>query len=106
MYYLVVWDKNLAATGQDGVVSNFEIPMDLAELFFHLDSAKFPNLSSLSFDDYDLFSGSQIESLAQELLHVAGANPLFLTPINTMMEMVYKAQSLDKSILFDPFRKE
>jgi len=105
MYYLIIWDKNLAATGQDGSVSRFEIPMELAKLFFHLDPVKFPKLSALSFDDYDLFSGSQIESLAQELLDFVKINPLFLKPVNSMVEIICKAQSLDKSILFDPFRQ-
>jgi hypothetical protein len=106
MYYLIIWDKDFAAAGQDGSLGKLEIPTDLAKLFFRLDSAKFPSLSSLSFDDYDLFSDSQFESLIEELLGVASANPLCLAPINAMLDVISKAQSLGKSILFDPFRND
>jgi len=106
MYYLIIWDKDLAATGQDGSLSKLEIPIELAKLFFQLDSAKFPSLSSLSFDDYDLFSDAQFESLIQELLDVASTSPLSSEPIKAMLNVISKAQSLGKSILFDPFRNE
>jgi phenylalanine-4-hydroxylase len=106
MYNLIIWDKGLAAIGQDGSLSKLEIPIDLAKFFFHLDSAKFPSLSRLSFDDYDLFSDAQIESLVHELLGVVSINPSFSEPINSMVKVIYEAQSLGKSILFDPFRKE
>lgn len=106
MYYLIIWDKNLAAIGQDGSLSKFRIPMDLAKFFFQLNSVKFPNLSSLSFDDYDLFLDTQIESLLHELLGVARISPSYSEPINSMVKVISEAQSLGKSILFDPFRKE
>lgn len=106
MYYLIIWDKGLAATGKEGSLSKLEIPMDLAKFFFHLDSAKFPNLSSLSFDDYDLFSDAQLESLVHELLGVVNLAPSFSEHINSMVKMISEARSLGKSILFDPFRKD
>jgi len=106
MYYLIIWDKDLAASGQDGSLRKLEIPMDLAKIFFHLNSAKFPILSSLSFDDYDLFSGIQVESLIQELLNVEKTSSLCSEPINAMLNVITEAQSLGKTILFDPFRNE
>ena len=106
MYYLIIWDKGLAATGQDGCLSRLEIPIDLAKLLFLQDAAKFPSLSGLSFDDYDLFSGAQIESLVHELLGFLNINPSYSEPINLMVEMISKAHSLGKSVLFDPFRNE
>lgn len=105
MYCLIIWDKSLAAIGQDGSLSKFEIPINLAKFFFRLDSAKFPKLSSLSFDDYDLFSGAQLQSLGQELLDVISIAPLASESINSMVKMIDEAQSSGKSILFDPFRK-
>lgn len=104
MYYLITWDKSLVADGLDGALSKLEIPIDLAKLLFQLDAAKFPSLSGLSFDDYDLFSGAQIESLVHELLGFANINPSYSEPLNLMVEMISKAHSLDKSVLFDPFR--
>ncbi|MGT2432081.1 hypothetical protein ACU4HD_31415 [Cupriavidus basilensis] len=86
MYYLSVWDKDLAATGQDGALSRLEIPIDMANFFFRLNSERFPILSSLSFDDYDLFSGEQIESLAHELIEVIGINPSGSRLINLMLK--------------------
>lgn len=106
MYYLIIWDKDLAASGQDGSLSKLEIPIDLAEIFFQLDTDLFPILSSLSFDDYDLFSGTQIESLIHELLGVASTNPIFSETINLMLGVISKARSLGKGILFDPFKNE
>jgi len=106
MYYLIVWDKDMAAAGQDGSLSKLEIPIDLANIFFRLDTAQFPSLSSLSFDDYDLFSDAQIESLIHELLGVASTNPLCFESINAMLKVISKAQSLGKGVLFDPFRNE
>jgi hypothetical protein len=77
----------------------------LAKIFFQLDSAKFPSLSILSLDDYDLFSGDQIDILVRDLIGFLGENPLFFEPINSMLKIFSKAKSLDKTILFDPFRR-
>lgn len=104
MYRLIVWDKCLAAAGQDGSLSTFEIPVGLARFFFGLDSEKFPILSSLSFDDYDLFSDAQLDSLIHELFGVASINPSAVDHINLMIKVIFEAKSLGKSILFDPFR--
>jgi len=106
MYYLIIWDKGLAATGQDGSLSKLEIPTDLAKFFFHLDAGKFPILSGLSFDDYDLFSDAQLESLIHELLGVASINLSAADYINSIVKVIFEAKSLGKSILFDPFRNE
>ncbi|WP_043420148.1 hypothetical protein [Cupriavidus basilensis] len=104
MYYLTVWDKDLAATGKDGALSRLEIPMDMANFLFALDSEEFPILSSLSFDDYDLISGDVIESLAHELIEVVRINPSASGFIDLMLKKILEARSLEKSILFDPFR--
>ena len=106
MYYLIIWDRGLAVAGQDGSLSKLEIPTDLAKFFFRLDSGKFPALSSLSFDDYDLFSDAQLESLIDELLDVASINPSAADHINSMVKVIREAKSLGKSIMFDPFRNE
>lgn len=53
MYYLIIWDECQAAAGQDGNLNKIELPIYLAYLFFKLDSADYPSLSSLCFDDYD-----------------------------------------------------
>jgi hypothetical protein len=78
MYYLVIWDKELAATSRDGTLSKLEIPINLAKIFFQLDSAKFPSLSILSLDDYDLFSGDQIDILVRDLIGFWGRILYFL----------------------------
>jgi hypothetical protein len=106
MYYLIIWDESLAATGQDGSLTKHAIPTELAEFFFQLDSKKFPNLSSLSFDDYDLFSNCQIEAVTRELLGVVCIEPSTSESIESMMKVLYEARSLGRSVLFDPFRKE
>lgn len=106
MYYLMIWDVDMAANGEEGCLSKIAIPTVIAKFFMHLDSTKFPSLSALSFDDYDLFSGVQLESLIHELNDAANINPKFLESITAMMNMVFEAQSLGKKILFDPFRKK
>lgn len=95
----------MATTGQDGSLCKLEIPIDLAKFFFQLDSANFPYLSSLSFDDYDLFSNGQFEYIIHELFGVASLIPSFSESINAMLKLISAAQSLGKEILFDPFRK-
>lgn len=104
MYYLIVWDKALAADGQDGLLFKLEVPMELAEFLFNLNPGMFPILSGLSFDDYNLFSGSQIKSLAYELLEAIKFMPSAAKQIGVMVKIVLEAESLGKSILFDPFR--
>jgi hypothetical protein len=104
MYYLVMWDKGLASSGQDGCLDKIEIPLDVARLFFGLDNEQFPILSSLSLDDYDIFSDLQIDSLVDELLAVMSIHPLHSELVKTIVEFALKAKSLMKSILFDPFR--
>jgi hypothetical protein len=106
MYYLIIWDKNLGAPIQGEILSKLEVPLDLANIFFQMDSAKFPILCSLSFDDYDLFSDKQLESLIHELLGVASIHPSYSEPIGAMLKLISMAQSSGKAILFDPFREE
>lgn len=106
MYYLIIWDKELASIGQDGCLSKLEIPIDLAKYFFQVDGGEFPILTQLSFDDYDLFSGAQLESLIDELQRLSITNHLAADDINSMVKLVLDAKSLGKSILFDPFRRE
>ncbi|RAM62005.1 hypothetical protein RB25_23760 [Herbaspirillum rubrisubalbicans] len=106
MYYLIIWDKALAASGRDGCLSRLEIPMDLAKYFFQLEERRFPILSQLSFDDYDLFSGSQLESLIHELQRASNINLLAADHLNAMVKLIWDAKSLDQSVLFDPFRSD
>lgn len=103
MYNLIIWDKGLAAAGQDGALTRLDIPLDMAKFFFELNPKKFPILSSLSFDDYDLFSGEQIESLSHELTEVVKTNPSASKLVNLMLKVISEARSLEKSIMFDPF---
>ena len=104
MYYLTVWDKCAAAEGLDGCVKKMEVPAPISEFLFALDPAKFPLLSSLSFDDYGLFSGETMGSLVEELRAVVRIRPSWSEVIVDMLNMVLEAQSLGKSVLFDPFR--
>ncbi len=106
MYYLIIWDKTLAATGHDGAIDKLEIPTDLARTFMHLDSMKFPSLSGLSFDDYDLFSDAQLDSLIRELLDAPCANQSATDAVRLMVKMIIDAKSMGKGILFDPFRND
>ncbi|AIR88837.1 hypothetical protein [Pseudomonas cremoricolorata] len=104
MYYLMIWDKELASMGRDGCLNEIEIPLGLANFFFRLNVKQYPILSSLSFDDYDMFSGEQIDSLLGELFSVASINPLISEGVQLMVSLMLKARSLGKNILFDPFK--
>ncbi|MDO2206977.1 hypothetical protein Q2439_26390, partial [Escherichia coli] len=73
MYYLMIWDRYLASIGRDGCLDKVEIPLDVANFFFRLDVEQYPILSSLSFDDYDMFSGAQIDSLVGLSLYTSDA---------------------------------
>jgi len=106
MYKLIVWDKFLAATDQDGGVAELEVPVDLAKYLFELDSTKFPLLSGLSFDDYDLFSDVELTALVEELRRVEESKPAFVGIIETMVSAIALAKSMGKAILFDPFQRE
>lgn len=104
MYYLILWDTDLAANSIDGALNKVEIPIDLANFFFRLDSSAFPILSSLSFSDYDLFSDEQLDLLTSELHQVANVNAAALASIQSMIKIISDAKSLGKHVLFDPFR--
>uniref|UniRef100_UPI001C49998B hypothetical protein n=1 Tax=Pseudomonas sp. Larv2_ips TaxID=1896942 RepID=UPI001C49998B len=80
-----------------------EVPIEMANLLFDLDAKEFPILSSLSFDDYDMFSGSQLDSLADELLTAARLNPQVSKLVNPMLVLIYEAKSSMKDVLFNPF---
>jgi hypothetical protein len=99
-----MWDKDLASIGQDGCLDRVEVPLDVANFFFQLDVEKFPALSSLSFDDYDMFSGAQIDLLVGELFAVVSINPLVSETVKPMLDLMFKAKSMRKNVLFDPFR--
>lgn len=105
MYYLLIWDSKLAAQGLDGVLKLFNIPLELARLFFKLDSTRYPILSSLSFDDYDLFSDNQIAELDSEFREFLFDNLSYSEEIQEMRNMISDAYNSNMSILFDPFRK-
>lgn len=74
------------------------------KFFLRLDVEQYPILSSLSFDDYDMFSGAQIDSLVGELCSVASINPLISETVESMVDIMLKARALGKNILFDPFK--
>ena len=99
-----MWDKDQASIGQDGCLEKVEISLNIANFFFKLDVDEFPILSSLSFDDYDMFSGSNIDSLVGELLAAVSTNPLISESVQSIFEFVLKTKSLRKEVLFDPFR--
>lgn len=77
--------------------------MDMARFFFELSAENFPILSSLSFDDYDFFSGEQIDSLVYELTEVVKINPAASKLVDSMLKVISEARSFEKSIMFDPF---
>lgn len=104
MYYLLMWDTDLAANGQDGCLAKLPIPTDLAKRLIQLDARTFPKLSTLSFDDYDFFSGEGIDAVAKELANVAVSDPMHAKWIKESIALLSEARSLGKSILFDPFR--
>lgn len=106
MYYLIVWDRELVTLGQDACLRKLSIPLDLANNFFQLHPKKYELLSSLSFDDYDLFSANEIEQLIYELKDISTNNESWLESISSMIELLYEAFSSRKSVLFDPFRRE
>lgn len=105
MYFFLIWDKNIAAKGMDGMLNSYSIPLELAKLFFKLDVIKFPILSSLSFDDHDLYCDSQLDELNAELESFLLESNLFFEDINNMQRMIAAAKNLKMSVLFDPFRK-
>lgn len=104
MYYLIVWDKDLASTGQGGCIDKIDIPLDVATFLFRLDAEQYPILSSLSFIDYDMFSGSEINSLIGEMFSASSIKPLISEVIARMVGLMLKAKSLGKTVLFDPFK--
>ncbi|MET3498397.1 hypothetical protein [Variovorax boronicumulans] len=106
MYNLIVWDTELAAAGGNGSLKKMSIPLDFARLLFQLPSAGFPILSSLSFDDHDLFSGFQLDSLAGELIEVLNIDPSASSLVDLMVSFIRDAKLQKKSVLFDPFGKE
>jgi hypothetical protein len=104
MYKLIVWDKSLAAAGHVGSIAEVEVPIELAQQFFRLDSIAFPLLSSLSFDDYDLFSGDELSALAAEMRKVQQNLSVFARDIESIIGVVGEAQSQGRAVLFDPFQ--
>lgn len=105
MYYLIVWDKISALRNDDGCVRKVRIPDTFARKIFKLDPQEFPLLSSLSFDDYDLFSGNELENLVKEFRSIKETEKN--TDItNEIIDGILEAQSLGSCVLFDPFRNE
>ena len=51
-----------------------------------------------------MFSGAQIDSLVGELFSVASINPLISEEVELMVDLMLKARSLGKNILFDSFK--
>lgn len=100
----MIWDKTLAATGQDGALKKLEIPANMSNFLFQLNPGDFPILSSLSLDDYDLFSDAQIDSLILELLNTINIKPTESKLLNLMAQLAVEAKSSGKAVLFDPFR--
>ncbi|MFJ1299582.1 hypothetical protein ACILG0_06410 [Pseudomonadota bacterium AL_CKDN230030165-1A_HGKHYDSX7] len=103
-YYLMIWDVKLASRGYDGCIFKIDIPVPVAKFFFELNALEYPVLSSLSFDDYDLFSGPEIDGLVDELLSTVRLNPLVSETVSSMVNLIANAKSLEKHVLFDPFR--
>lgn len=104
MYYMAIWDKSAAADGKNASMGEIELDIEFSRLLFGSDPAVFPILSGLSFDDYDIFSGLQLDQLSNELIGASKVDPSISDKIHCMVNLVSEAKRLGKSILFDPFR--
>lgn len=104
MYQLVVWDIDLAEKTGDGGLYEVNIPLDLAKSFFNLDKKIFPILSSLSLDDFDLFSDEQLDQLIDEFAKTIDIFNSRHQEINALINAIKKAKNNQKKVLFDPFR--
>lgn len=104
MYQLIVWDVDLADKTGDGKLYEANIPLNLARIFFSLDKNTFPLLSSLSLDDFDLFSDEQLDQLIDELMRMIGMYNSHQQEIDNLIDALKKAKNNQKKVLFDPFR--
>ncbi|QXH34342.1 hypothetical protein [Pseudomonas muyukensis] len=104
MYCALLWSKERAAAGGDGVLKVIEIPKDAISMLINADSKNYPLLSELCLDDYGLYSGDQLDRLRLELKDMSratgGADELFCS----LDTLALEARVLGESILFDPFR--
>lgn len=103
MYHMHIWDTDEASKGRNGSVRSVAIPLSIAQYLFGLPAERFPILSSLSFDDYDLFSDVELNHLINELIDAARVNPGVSEHFDLMVGITLDAKRLGKKVLFDPF---
>lgn len=106
MYSIIVWDTNLYQKTGDGSLQKYQIPMDLARKLINLDEVEYSNLAGLSFDDYDFFSGEQLDLIYEEIKKMSEFLCGFSRELEEMLGLIAYARIEDVSILFDPFRIE
>ena len=104
MYSLLLWDKGPDVNDHDRLLKSTEVPINLARKFFSLEPKNFPILSSLSLDDYDLFSDDQLVALRQELETLIGLERFHNENIDRLLDLINEAEAKSKSVMFDPFR--
>ncbi|MCU9532800.1 hypothetical protein [Pseudomonas mosselii] len=100
----MLWSKERAAAGLDGVLKVIEITKDAIPMLINADSKNYPLLSKLCLDDYGLYSGEQLDRLRLELKNMSRATNGMDGFFCSLDDLALEARVLGESVLFDPFR--
>ena len=82
---------------------NIIIDNKILEIIFSLDAREYPILSSLSLDDYDIFSGHELILLNKEIEKAKKENLIYSNEFDKIKIIIDKAIHGNIKIIFDPF---
>ncbi len=84
----------------------YQIQKEFADILVSIfDEKSLPLISDLSYVDYDLYSGKQLNQLINEFKKLIEIYTAFIDEISKIISFLEKAIERNEKILFDPFRE-
>ncbi|MBP1484180.1 hypothetical protein [Acinetobacter nosocomialis] len=104
MYLVHIWKVNSMEKGES--IFAYQIQKEFADILVSIfDEKSLPLISDLSYVDYDLYSGKQLNQLINEFKKLIEIYTAFIDEISKIISFLEKAIERNEKILFDPFRE-
>lgn len=105
MYLVHVWNRSEGV--EEGIknqsVYNLSISRDFADLLILSENEELKLISNLTYDDFELFSHSQLKFLIEEFRKLKEINSEYNFEIDNIINLIENAYKSNFDILFDPF---
>lgn len=103
MFVVHLWDANAPEKLQS--IKRVTTSVDISKVLLDLSYDKYPNLSQITFDDYELFNDRQLDQIIEEIekLEALVDDTAKKNFLKNLLLLVNESRVSNLWILFDPF---